>query len=80
VYIELQPGDPDIEAVLSRNLDEQLIERLIDAIRQSGAIQLAMDEARQSVERAVEALSSMPTGVERQALEDLARYIVQREL
>jgi len=80
VYIELQPGDPDIEAVLSRNLDEQVIERLIDAIRQSGAIQLAMDEARQSVERAMEALSSMPTGVERQALEDLARYIVQREL
>lgn len=53
---------------------------LIDSIRASGAIRQAKEEAMVFVERGLQALLMMPAGAERQALEDLARYVVQREI
>jgi len=39
-----------------------------------------MDEARQSVERAISALEDAPESPEKEALEDLARFIVDRKV
>jgi geranylgeranyl pyrophosphate synthase len=80
-YIEANPEDTDVMEVLKGNrYNEERMNRVIAAIRGSSAIQQSMQEARQFVERALAALSDQPQGIERQALEDLANYIVQRQL
>ncbi len=49
-------------------------------VQESGAVEVAYDEAERLVQRAREALSVLPDGVERRALEDLAAYVTQRKL
>ncbi|WKZ42791.1 MAG: polyprenyl synthetase family protein [Anaerolineales bacterium] len=56
------------------------VQRLVDAIRQSDAIVQAMDEARNAVRRALAALEVAPASPEKDALEDLAKYIVDRKV
>lgn len=80
-YLESHPDDGDIQSIMSSNFcDEQCLTRLLEAIRKSGAIQQAMKEAQQAVERGIIALSNLPDCSERHALEDLAHYIVSREI
>jgi geranylgeranyl pyrophosphate synthase len=56
------------------------MDRLVDAIRLSGAIDLALGEARQYVERGLAILSTLPDGVEHEALQELSGYILDRNL
>ncbi|MBN1667135.1 MAG: polyprenyl synthetase family protein [Anaerolineales bacterium] len=80
-YHEAHPEDGDLQAVLrGEYLSNSQIERLVNAIRSSGAVQAAFDEARQSIERATQALGELPEGVEWQALHELAQYTVDREI
>jgi geranylgeranyl pyrophosphate synthase len=60
--------------------DTERVQRLVDNIRQSPAIRQAMDEARRAVSRALKALSYAPVSSERQALENLAKFIVDRKI
>ena len=81
IYLEKFPEDPDMRAILDgKYVNAALIERLVPAIRASGAIEEAMEEARRLVDQALEILNEYPEGSERAALFELARYIVQREL
>jgi geranylgeranyl pyrophosphate synthase len=78
-YHENHPDDLDMKAILNGSrYDDERLARLVKAIRKSGAIEQSLDEARQFVQRGVKALDDMDPGVERQALEDLAYYIVER--
>jgi len=52
----------------------------VDGIRQSEAIQLAMSEARQAISRALIALEDAPDVPEKEALENLAKFIVDRKV
>jgi geranylgeranyl pyrophosphate synthase len=52
----------------------------VDNIRQSKAIQQSMNEARQAVGRALKSLSEAPISPEREALENLAKFIVDRKI
>jgi len=54
--------------------------RLIEHIRQSDAIERSMQEANQFVDRALARLEPLHPGVEREALESLAKYIVDRRM
>ncbi len=54
--------------------------RLVSAIRQSGAIQQSMDEAHQFVDRGIAAIADLTDNQEHRALEELAYYIVDREI
>jgi geranylgeranyl pyrophosphate synthase len=81
IYMENNPGDPDIDYLKDgHRYNETRLNRLIPAIRESGAIEDALCEARKFVDRGLDALAglSLPMTTERQALEDLARYIVKR--
>jgi geranylgeranyl pyrophosphate synthase len=60
--------------------DTERVQRLVDNIRQSVAIWQAMEEARQAVSRALKALDDAPASPERQALQDLAKFIVDRKI
>lgn len=80
-YAELNPDDADVETLLEGNWhDEASMQRLVDAVRQSNAIQLALYEATSHVENALNALAPFSASVERDALADLARYIVDRSV
>jgi len=60
--------------------DTERVQRLVDNIRQSKAIQQSMDEARQAISRALKSLSDAPVSPEREALENLAKFIVDRKI
>ncbi len=81
IYLEQHPADPDLRALMDgHGYNDERIERIVQAIRSSGAISQAMDEARQFVDRAMQVLADFPDCPERRALEDLAGYIVFREV
>ena len=80
-YAELHPEDPDVKTLLAGNWqDEASMQRLVNAIRSSKAIELAMHEASSHIENALDALLSFPISVEREALVDLARYVIDRRV
>lgn len=80
-YAEANPRDEDILSLPEGGWkDTERVQRLVDSIRQSAAIQQAMDDARGAVSRALRALSDVPVSAEREALEHLAKFIVDRKI
>ena len=80
-FAENNPGNEDVLSLPSGGWkDTERVQRLVDDIRQSEAIQQAMEEARQAVGRAIKALGEAPVSPEKEALENLARFIVDRKI
>ena len=80
-YAEANPHDEDILSLPEGGWkDTNRVQRLVDGIRQSEAIQQAMDEARSAVHRALSALEEAPETPEKEALDNLARFIVDRKV
>jgi geranylgeranyl pyrophosphate synthase len=80
-YAETNPKNADVLSLpVGGWKDAERVQRLVDSIRQSKAIQQAMDEARQAVNRALKSLSDAPVSPEREALENLAKFIVDRKI
>jgi geranylgeranyl pyrophosphate synthase len=80
-YAEANPHDEDILSLPEGGWkDTDRVQRLVDGIRQSAAIQQAMEEARQAVDRALHALDEAPASPEKEALDNLARFIVNRKI
>jgi geranylgeranyl pyrophosphate synthase len=73
-------ADDFIEAILERRLDPAALEDLIWQVRTSDAIARSLDEARSCAHQAQDTLATLPPCPERDALSDLAAYIVQRTL
>ena len=80
-YAEANPGDPDILSLPNGGWTHtENMTRLVENIRSSGFPQQAMREAEQHVERALTSLRAMQPCVEREALENLAKYIGDRKV
>ncbi len=80
-YFESNPEDDDIRAIMKgQYFSEERMERVVNDIRRSGAIEQALDEANRYINCALERLRMQPECTERFALEELASYIVQRSL
>jgi geranylgeranyl pyrophosphate synthase len=80
-YAEATPADEDVLSLPEGGWkDTDRVQRLVDGIRQSKAIQQSMDEARQAVDRAINALEDAPDTPEKEALDNLARFIVDRKV
>ena len=79
-YGEQNPGDKVLKDVFDGSASNSEIDQLIERINQSGVIQLAMNEARECTKNAISSLAGFPKGGDREALEDLANYIVDRDL
>jgi geranylgeranyl pyrophosphate synthase len=78
-YMDVNPEDPDLKAIFNgHHANEERLLRLVASIRGSGAIKSALDEAGRFIQSGIEQLSAMPDNEERQALEDLSLYIVNR--
>jgi geranylgeranyl pyrophosphate synthase len=80
-YAEANPDNEDILSLPQGGWkDTERVQRLVDSICQSEAIGLSMDEARDAIRRALKALSDAPISPEREALENLAKFIVDRKI
>jgi geranylgeranyl pyrophosphate synthase len=80
-FAELNPNNKDVLSLPTGGWkDTERVQRLVDDIRQSEAIQQAMDEARQAVSRALKSLTDAPVSPEKEALENLAKFIVDRKI
>lgn len=80
-YAESHPNDPDVQSLPNGGWTHaENMARLIENIRKSDAIERSMQEASQFVDRALARLEPLHPGVEREALESLAKYIVDRRM
>lgn len=80
-FAEANPNDEDVLSLPEGGWqDTERVQRLVDNIRQSAAIQHSMDEARQAISRALKSLGEAPASPEREALENLAKFIVDRKI
>ena len=80
-FAEANPRNVDVLSLPEGGWkDTARVQRLVDAVRQSRAIQQSMEEARQAVDRALNALEDAPASPEKEALEDLAKFIVDRKV
>ncbi len=78
-FAEEYPGDPDVKLLAEGGWgNQERMDRLINAIRNTNSTSKAINEARTHVDKALEALNNFPPSTERQELENLARYIVNR--
>lgn len=80
-YMDEHPHDRDIAALLNgRSGDPEIVARVVEAVRESRAIDIAQAEARAYVARAQAALHRFPNNAYRRALADLGDYFVSRSL
>lgn len=78
-YLEQAPDNSALQHLIGgATLDDAEMDLLVEAIRRSGAIEKARSEASQLVAEAERILAGMPASREKDALSDLARYVVQR--
>ena len=81
IYLDKHPDDRDVAALLNgRAGDAERVDRVVQGVRDSGAIGLALDEAKAYVARAQASLAAMPANPCRHALSDLAEYFVSRKV
>ena len=80
-YAETNPQDADIISLPEGGWkDAARVERLVEVIRNSPAIEQAREEGRQAICRALNALEEAPVSADREALENLANFIVDRKI
>ncbi|MBI3152343.1 MAG: hypothetical protein HYZ21_09435, partial [Chloroflexi bacterium] len=80
-YAEANPTDIDVTSLPHGGwTNNDNMTRLVDNIRASDAARKAMLEAEQHVDRALTRLDAMEPCAEREALENLAKYIVDRKV
>ena len=80
-YYEDHPQDEDIQQILAgESLEESRALALAEAIRSSNGIRRVQDDAETHKSAALIALNELPPSVEKQALNDLADYVLARLL
>ncbi len=80
-YVRACPDDPDVNALLNGSArDPDVVLRVVAAVRESGAIAQALQEARSLVARGQLALARLPDSPHAATLSALADYIVNRDL
>jgi len=78
-YVESNPDDPEMQSILEGHFfSDERIDRLVNSIRESGCIQRSINVAQGYVNGALDKLRQQPACPERDALEELSRYIVDR--
>jgi geranylgeranyl pyrophosphate synthase len=80
-YAELAPDDPDVRSLAEGGwANQERMVRLVESIRRTDSVQHAMQEATRHVERALVVLNNLEPGAEREALENLAKFIIDRKV
>lgn len=80
-YLADNHNDADMQAILAGSyMNDEQMDRVVGAIRESGAIDAALAEARLYIDRARSLLSEQRDCIEQHALCELADYVVSREI
>jgi len=80
-YAEMVPEDPEVQALSEGGwASRDKMSRLVDSIQATDCVERAMLEASEHVERAIRRLNEFDASPERDALENLARFIVDRKV
>ena len=80
-FAEINPDDVDVLSLPNGGwTNNENMTRLVEKIRSSSCTKKAMVEAEQHVDRALARLESFEASAERDALENLAKYIVDRKV
>jgi geranylgeranyl pyrophosphate synthase len=80
-YVEERPNDPDMKQLLNGHMgDAAITARVVEAVRNSGAIRASLKEARVFASRGIAALEILPAGGHVDPLRELAEYVVSRDL
>ena len=79
-YAEACPEDENVKSIAEGGwANEERMGRLVASIRATDAVEKALGEANEHVENALHILEGFDPGPERQALENLAKFIVDRQ-
>mgnify|MGYP006288943951 CR=1 FL=1 len=78
-YQEIAPEDQDLKKLLNGKYDHAVFQEVLENIKESGAVERALKDARKYSAQALQALEVLPEGQERTALKELAEYIVDRQ-
>jgi len=80
-FAESYPDDPDIKLLAEGGWgNQERMDRLVEAIRNTDSNSRAISEARHHVDLGLDALRNFPWSQERESLESLARYIIDRNV
>jgi geranylgeranyl pyrophosphate synthase len=79
-FLRQHPEDERVARVLQDNGDEGLVQEIVSAIRESGAMAQAMERAREFITQSQAALTALPTGEIRNIMHDLADFTISREV
>lgn len=80
-YAEAFPKDEDVKSLSEGGWgNQERMARLVESIRKTDAVKKAMAEAHQHVEIALKTLEGFEPGPEREALENLAKFIIDRNV
>ena len=80
-YLESNPEDGHLhEKLVKRNVSDEAMKQLIQNIRNSGAIDQALEHAEEFTSTAKKLLESMPSTPERDGLYEFADYVVRRTI
>ena len=78
-YYEAFPNDSGMKMIIEGNrYMGAAMDRLVESIRQSDAIDRSLAEAKEYIDRALTILSTFPGGPEHEALGELSGYILNR--
>ncbi|MGD2206189.1 MAG: polyprenyl synthetase family protein [Anaerolineae bacterium] len=78
-YLRMQPDDEQVSVVVRGKDDGELVEGVVAAIRESGAVAQAMERAREFIAQGKVALESLPRSESRAIMEKLADYTISRQ-
>ena len=80
-YAESFPEDPDVKLLAEGGWgNQERMDRLVKSIRNTDSINKSVEEARTYVERALEAMQKFPASQDRNELENMAKYIIDRNI
>lgn len=75
---EIEDGRRLTRSLREKRIDELELENLIEAVRRSSAIDLAIEQAKRFTQQGEAMLKRMPANPEREALIEITRYVVRR--
>ena len=78
-FLREHPDDDRVAAVVRDGGSEDLVREVVAAIREAGAVDQALDRAKDLISQSQAALSTLPEGPARDTLHALAEYSVSRE-
>jgi len=80
-YAEACPEDDDVKSLADGGWgNQERMQRLVESIRKTDAVKRAMQEAKQHAAYALQTLEDFESSPEREGLENLVKYIVDRNV